>query len=173
MIDTAFHNEQLHRLPSIEKVDYLPLQDTYLQYRRIVVVLWLFVVLVLVCTSQYLGWLVVPYLFTTLICTWLALALIALWATEKSFKVAGYAMRQHDVIYREGFIWRSTTAVPYSRIQHTEVSQGPIGRMYDLYSLEVYTAGGVSSDLQINGLNQSTAESIRAFIVQQADITDE
>jgi membrane protein YdbS with pleckstrin-like domain len=42
---------------------------------------------------------------------------------------------------RRGVFWRSVVNVPRSRVQHTDVSQGPLERSYGLGTLIVYTAG--------------------------------
>ena len=135
--------------------------------------IWLLILLVVMYSCHVLGWLGIDYVIGIATISWGLLACWSLWVTQQAYALAGYAIRQHDIIYRSGYLWRSVTAVPYSRIQHTEVSQGPVGRWLNLYELQVYTAGGVSSDLHIKGLDQRTAESIRAFIISQADFSDD
>jgi membrane protein YdbS with pleckstrin-like domain len=62
-------------------------------------------------------------------------------------------------------IWRSVTAVPFNRIQHVESSNTPLDRKYDLATLQLFTAGGSSGDLKINGLDIEIAENLRIFIL--------
>lgn len=165
----SFVNHQLPAIPSVDAVTYLPLQPTYQRYSMIVATIWLLILLVTMYSCHALGWLGVHHVIGAATIAWGLLACWILWITQQAYRIAGYAIRQHDIIYRSGYLWRSVTAVPYSRIQHTEVSQGPIGRLLQLYELQVFTAGGANSDLHIRGLDQHTAESIRAFIISQAD----
>lgn len=82
-----------------------------------------------------------------------------------SFKNKGYAFREHDVIYRSGAIAISTKIVPYNRIQHAALHEGFISRKLGLAAVEVFTAGGDSSDLKIPGIDKEQAESIRELIM--------
>jgi uncharacterized protein len=83
----------------------------------------------------------------------------------KGFKHIGFALRSHDIIYKHGWLWRSIVAIPFNRIQHIEVHQGPIDRIFDLSSITLYTAGG--SDVEIEGLSPEQAESIKAYIMSK------
>ncbi len=82
----------------------------------------------------------------------------------KGYEHKGYALRERDIIFKEGWIWRSTTVVPFNRIQHTEIDQGPIERMFGLSKLKIFTAGGASSDLKIPGLLPDTANKLKDYI---------
>ncbi len=84
------------------------------------------------------------------------------------FKIKGYALREHDISYKSGLLFFSMTSVPFNRIQHCEVSQGPLARLFDLGSVKVYTAGGSSSDLSISGLTKENAHKLREHITQLA-----
>jgi membrane protein YdbS with pleckstrin-like domain len=53
----------------------------------------------------------------------------------------GYRVDQDGIEIRKGVFWRSVANVPRSRIQHTDVSQGPLERNFELSTLHVYTAG--------------------------------
>ena len=85
----------------------------------------------------------------------------------KSYFYEGYALRQRDVVYKSGMWFRSTIIVPFNRVQHCEINQGPIDRYFGLSELSLFTAGGSSSDLNINGLSQETAAKLKHFITNQ------
>lgn len=74
-------------------------------------------------------------------------------------------MREKDIIYTKGLLWQTRTSIPFNRIQHAEVKQGPIERMFSLHSLKVFTAGGDSSDLVIPGLEEENASRIKEYIM--------
>lgn len=89
------------------------------------------------------------------------------WITYKGFFKKMYALRSRDVIYKKGLIWQSRTSIPFNRVQHAEIKQGPLDRLYSLYSLKIYTAGGQSSDLVIPGLTEAKAQSLKEFILKK------
>ncbi len=60
-----------------------------------------------------------------------------------------------------GVWWRSEVFVPRTRIQHTEVQQGPIARRYGVASLKVFTAGASHGEIEIDGLIHGDAVWLR------------
>ena len=64
-----------------------------------------------------------------------------------------------------GVYWRTVTNIPKSRIQHTDVSQGPLERRYGLGTLVVYTAGTHHSEVKLPGLEFTIAQRIRAHLL--------
>lgn len=98
--------------------------------------------------------------------------LILLWCTFKVprllWRAQGYQLREKDVHFKKGVLWRSVTSLPYIRIQHVELESDPIERLFKLATLKFFTAGGGSTDLRIPGLTFATASKIRTFILKQA-----
>ena len=92
------------------------------------------------------------------------IVLLTLWAPRR-YRLTGYLVRDDDIQYRTGALWRRQTAVPVNRIQHVEITQGPIERMLGLARLVIYTAGGSGSDLAIPGLPADTAERLREQVL--------
>ena len=54
--------------------------------------------------------------------------------------------------------------VPFSRIQHVEIDEGPLERYFSLATLSVYTAGDSGKDLKISGLRIDLAQEIKDYI---------
>ena len=79
----------------------------------------------------------------------------------------GWALRRHDIIARAGVFWRSITALPVARIQHVETTHGPLERAHGLARLKLYTAGGLTADLVVIGLDRDTADQLREYLVEQ------
>ena len=71
-----------------------------------------------------------------------------------------------------GVFWRSIINVPRSRIQHTDVHQGPLQRRYGLGSLIIYTAGTQYASVSINGILKTDALSFRNILTSQDDHHD-
>jgi membrane protein YdbS with pleckstrin-like domain len=63
--------------------------------------------------------------------------------------------------YEHGWQWRHHVSVPRSRIQHTDVTQGPFERRFGLATLVVYTAGTEHASIPIEGLSHATALALR------------
>ena len=97
------------------------------------------------------------------------LAAINITITILGFKKKQYALRQRDIIYTKGLIWSMRTTVPFNRIQHAELKQGPIERIYKINSLKLFTAGGQSSDLVIPGLPDKEALSMKDFVLKKTE----
>ena len=83
------------------------------------------------------------------------------------FPKKGYLLREKDVSYKSGLITYKQISVTFNRIQHVEVSQGILGKLFQLSSVKIYTAGGNASDLSIPGLNVSDAQKLKAFISEK------
>ena len=77
----------------------------------------------------------------------------------------GYAVRDKDILYKSGVLWRSAQAVPFNRIQHAVRGSGPVERGFGLASVTAYTAGGSGGDLRIAGLGEDVAERLRIYIL--------
>ena len=86
------------------------------------------------------------------------------------FKNKLFAVRQQDLNYKKGWLWKSRMVVPFKRIQHSEVTQGPVDRIFKLAKLRVFTAGGSGSDLTIPGLKLDEANKLKTLITSR--ITD-
>ena len=89
-----------------------------------------------------------------------------------SFKKRGYAIRTKDVIYKSGIIAESTTIVPLNRIQHIELNEGLLSRIYKLGSLQIFTAGGQSGHLHIAGIPINEAKSIRDLLLNKLELIE-
>ena len=80
------------------------------------------------------------------------------------FKKRKYALREKDISYKSGIFFKKLTTVPFSRVQHIEIDEKPISRLFGLASLSVYTAGDSSDDLVIKGITKEIASQIKEFI---------
>ncbi len=85
-----------------------------------------------------------------------------------SAKACGYFQDQNDIFFKQGLWWKRQTALNFSRIQHIDISHGPLERRYKMATIKFFTAGGAASDLRIAGLPNEKAEQIRADILEYA-----
>ena len=104
---------------------------------------------------------------------WATLFVISILLVNAQFKIKAFGMRERDIMYRTGLIWRKTTTIPFNRIQHSEIKEGPISKRYGLCTLNVYTAGGAQSDMKIPGLLKEEGVRIKDFITGKTLAYDE
>ena len=81
------------------------------------------------------------------------------------FKKKGFAFREHDVLYRYGIIATNTIVIPYNRVQHVALHEGLVSRYFGLAKIEIFTAGGSSSDIEIPGIEKEQAENIKQLLM--------
>ena len=82
-----------------------------------------------------------------------------------AFVKNGFAFRQHDVLFRRGVIATNTIVIPYNRIQHVSLHEGIVSRFFGLAKIEIFTAGGSSSDIEIPGILKEEAENIKQLLM--------
>ncbi|MEL7446437.1 MAG: PH domain-containing protein, partial [Pseudomonadota bacterium] len=88
------------------------------------------------------------------------------------FAARGYAMSDDRLRVVRGIFWRSDAVVPFGRVQHIDVNQGPIERFLNIATLTVHTAGTHNSSVHLPGLEHGLAsemrEEIRAHIKRES-----
>ena len=80
-----------------------------------------------------------------------------------------YRVDDRGVRIRRGVLWRKVISIPTSRVQHTDVSQGPVQRRYELATLTVYTAGTEGASISLEGLEQTVARRLRDHLLPDHD----
>jgi membrane protein YdbS with pleckstrin-like domain len=100
---------------------------------------------------------------------WVVLMAAFAWQLQRwpavAYQYSSYRIDEAGIQIRRGVYWRTTTNVPRSRVQHTDVSQGPIERRFGLGTLVVYTAGTAHSKVSLSGLDFDVARRIRAHLL--------
>ena len=67
-------------------------------------------------------------------------------------------------------MWRAVTNVPRSRVQHTDVSQGPLERSHGLGTLVIHTAGTEHAVVGLSGLDYGTALALRDHLLPRGAV---
>ena len=100
---------------------------------------------------------------------WLVLALFGAWHAyrwpPRAYQHTFYRIDEQGVEIRKGVYWRIVINVPRSRVQHIDVSQGPIERRYGLGTLVIYTAGTDHAKVELSGLEHGRALRIREHLL--------
>lgn len=154
-------------LPGTDELQWEPMHPLYTRAIRLVTLFVLVIVAVAISVVSFLAslpWFVVGMLYALL----LIVGIHSMVWPGIAVPRRGYALRDKDILFRKGVIWRSVTAVPFNRIQHVETSSTPLDRRYDLATLQLFTAGGSSGDLKIDGLGKDIAEQLRVFTLDKA-----
>ena len=81
------------------------------------------------------------------------------------YRYTSYRVDAEGLEIRRGVYFRSVTTVPRSRIQHTDVSQGPLQRRFGLGTLTVHTAGTGAAEVHLPGLLHELALRIRDHLL--------
>lgn len=163
------HRLQPDQLPSIAEAQWQPLAPGY---ARMVLLgglaFWLPAGLVALGLSMTGA---VP-LAKPLVAVALPLLLMPALLGYPAARVKRYAIRDLDVLFHEGLLWKSTTVIPRNRIQHIQTENGPLARWFGLVTLKCYGAGGQQADLVIPGLDDTLGQRLRQYLLNQADDTD-
>lgn len=84
---------------------------------------------------------------------------------ERVYRHLSYRAGEQGIEIHAGVYFRTVTTVPRSRVQHTDVSQGPMERRFGLGTLIVYTAGTAFAQVELPGLAHETATAIRDILL--------
>ena len=88
-----------------------------------------------------------------------------LWPAVR-YRHVRYRLDAHGVTIRRGVVWRTVTSVPTSRVQHTDVSRGPVERYFDLATLVIHTAGTRDASVALSGLGHREAVALRDRLIE-------
>jgi membrane protein YdbS with pleckstrin-like domain len=101
------------------------------------------------------------------------LAYLVFWSPGRRYRAWGYRIDADELELRRGVWTEVQTVVPLDRVQHLDISQGPIERACAVCRLIVHTAGTMHSRVVLPGLARATAErmrdEIRARIRQESE----
>lgn len=93
--------------------------------------------------------------------------------TVISSRAKAFLLREHDISFYRGVIFKSVTIQPLTRLQHIEISRGPLERLFGLATLKLFSAGGAQHTMAIPGLLLIEAENLRGRILDSKGLTYE
>ncbi|WP_371187497.1 PH domain-containing protein [Thalassotalea maritima] len=173
---SEFSNNQINssQLSSLQQLDFQPLAIAYPPLHRKVSLYTtlLFVAVCAIIINQ--PWLTLPSKLLRLVEIALYISAVVGLLTTLYRHIAdpkkGYALREQDLSYQSGLVFRSVVTQPILRIQHVEIKRGPLERQAGLANLQVFSAGGAAYTFEIPGLSIQTAENIRQYILSHKDL---
>jgi uncharacterized protein len=95
----------------------------------------------------------------------------AWWLPRASYRHWRYQVAADALELRHGVVRRVHSAIPYFRVQHIDVTQGPVERAVGLARLVVHTASA-GTDATIPGIAAGDAEGLRRLILARAGSGD-
>ena len=163
-----FSNIEVLQLPNISKLTYKKIHKDYLK----VLFSTAFVVFAIIFLVTYIlavnikelkdfGFLF--YIYVTIIISFIS---VLGWIII-GFSRREYVLRDKDITYKSGVLIKTIITVPFARIQHVEINEAPLSRVFKLASLNVFTAGDSGNDMVIRGLKKDESLKIKEFINQQ------
>lgn len=161
----------LNNLPKYEEVQFSSLQSNYFN-----VLVFNLVLVLAVSLLFYIGleWFAYLSMFKNSV-VFIPIILILLFSIafillKLGFKKRGFAIRNHDIIYRSGIISENTIIVPYNRVQHVAIHRGFISRKLNLATIQLYTAGENSADIKIPGILYEDAVKIKELVSNKINL---
>lgn len=82
-------------------------------------------------------------------------------------KFYGFALRDKDILFRQGYIVSKLKIIPFNRIQHSAINRSFFDKIFGISTLKIFTAGGSGSDMSIPGLLPDQAESLNEALSQK------
>ena len=149
-------------LPGIE-IDTLAWQPLHARaFRRAVKPALLLGTVIALPSLMVFGWRASPVLPIAL--AWMTLA------TWQHVRHMGWAVTEHAVVFRSGWLWRNLTIAPIVKIQTVECTESPFDRRTMMARVRVDTAGGgeLSHGVAIPYLARDTAHALYQRLSTQA-----
>lgn len=127
----------------------------------------------LVITGLFVGFLLLPKtalpvkVMVSISAVLLLSAVVHKLVQSLGFAFRAFALREHDIVYQQGWLIRKKEFCPLSRVQHCSVRAGIIERKYGLATLEIFTAGSSGADITIRGLTVQQASFLKESIISK------
>lgn len=97
---------------------------------------------------------------------WVAVGFLNARFLKRQWEAWRYEVTDHEVILSWG-VWNQTKRfVPRDRVQHVDITSGPIARKFGLAHVHLYVAGAHGAVGGIPGLTPEEAEDLRSMLVE-------
>ena len=142
-----------------------PVDPSYQSVMRIVVLL---VGLPVACGASFVDhfWIAAAHgpVWLLTVLAWGAVAATAVFAPSRRYARIGYSVGDDNLRVARGYLFRVDTIVPFVRVQHIDLRQGPVERLFGLAGLVLHTSGSHNSTVTLPGLPSATAAAMREAI---------
>ncbi|PCH59221.1 MAG: hypothetical protein COC19_07395 [SAR86 cluster bacterium] len=172
-----FSNTQLEitKLPSSESLILNALDPRFAGIRLKLILSFYFIIILILLISavafEALRSFALSYLGIGLLLSISILLGLIAWYFFAATQCIFFAVRQHDIVMKSGLFWRKQVVQPLQRVQHVEVTQGPVDRKYSLAKIQLFSAGTAVSTFRIPGLDVDLAEKIKQYVLDYQLLT--
>jgi membrane protein YdbS with pleckstrin-like domain len=97
---------------------------------------------------------------------WLGIGILSASFVKRQWKAWSYEVTENEVILAWGVLYQTRRYVPRDRVQHVDITSGPIARHFGLAHVHLYVAGAHGAVGGIPGLTPEEAEDLRAMLVE-------
>lgn len=94
---------------------------------------------------------------------------IGIWASsfvKRQWQAWRYEVTDNEVILSHGVWYQTRRFVPRDRIQHVDITSGPLARKFGLAHVHLYVAGAHGAVGGVPGLTPEEAEDLRSMLVE-------
>jgi uncharacterized protein len=104
-------------------------------------------------------WMLLPlaYVVVAIYCIWVL--------PSAHYDALEFGVDEQGITIRRGIFWRSRISLPRIRVQHSDVSQGPLQRRFGVATLKLYTAGSRYTKIELPGLSHDDALALRDALI--------
>lgn len=157
----------------MQTFDFKPLETNYLKLVRlswiIGLILLTFGPTIALSVAFDFDWLFRIGLYLSI----LLLFLVLMYAySARWFKAYRYQLSEVGLKIHKGVFWRQQSIVPRNRVQHIDITTGPLERRYDLAKLVVHTAGTRNATVTLPGLLHEHATDLRQELINANQAED-
>ncbi|HUG45069.1 MAG TPA: PH domain-containing protein [Sphingomicrobium sp.] len=126
------------------------------------ITLWIPIVIAAIVLDQAIDHTIFYGLPSTLVP--LAALITIVIAPARIYRRLGYRLTDRLLQVVRGWLFHTDTMVPFVRVQHIDVTRGPIEKLFGTATLVVHTAGTHNSIVTLPGLAPDTAAQLRDVI---------
>ncbi len=153
--------------------DFKQLEHNYLKVFRIsAIVLTFFLSIpptIALSVILDLGWL---FRVLTYFTVWMVFYGLIHWYSVHWYKAYQYKLTEAGLKIHKGVFWQQQNMVPRNRVQHIDITTGPLERRYDLSKLVVHTAGSRNATITLPGLLHDDASNLRQELINTNQTED-
>lgn len=152
-------------------LDIIPLEPIERGQLHVMRIRALFFLAMMMVPAVIVPFLALPFLFEawgvplwTPAAVVLVLGLYLMASAARRWRRWGYAFTGRELHVASGWLVHVHTIVPVARVQHIDVVQGALQRLFGVSTLVLHTAGTDHSVVALPGVTRGTAEEIRNAI---------
>ena len=147
-----------------DEAPLLPVETGYRHVLRLrLLVTWTVLWAIGLAIDQYLLLGTLVHGALTLTVPIIAVAVVAI-APQRIYKRLRYRLSGRVLQVLRGWLFHTDTVVPLVRVQHLDVTRGPLDKLFGTASLIVHTAGTHNSIVTVPGLSPDRAAEMRDII---------